>query len=129
MYGRLSLYQDELSLTLSMVLDWSSDFYFSNRLPYLLPALSSTEVGGSHVPYRPYRFMGSPLTRIMHRTFCLCRTRKRAILWNHYFWLLVLDLAQVPNRTIYHGLPLHGHLGYILLHPLRAHIFPTTRQY
>jgi hypothetical protein len=38
-------------------------------------------------------------------------------------WLLVLDHTRVLSRAIYHGVPLHVRLGWILLNP---RILPTT---
>jgi hypothetical protein len=112
-----------------MVSDWSGDFHSCNRRPNLLPTLSSSGVVKSHVPYHPRRRMGSPLTPIVHRKLCPRRWRERTILWHYYLWLLVLDLAPVQNRTIHDRLPLYDRLGYILLHSLLAHFFPTTRQH
>jgi hypothetical protein len=112
-----------------MVSDWSCHFHFGNRRPNVLLTLPSSGVVGSHMPYHPYRLVGFPIIRIVHRTFCPSRPRERIILRNFYLWLLVLDLAPAQQRTIYDRFPPHAHLGYILPRSLLVRIFPTTRQH
>lgn len=78
-----SLYRDEWVLTPLVVSDWSSDFHFCNRRPYLQPTLPSSPMVGSHVQHRPRRRMGPPSTRNMHRQLYPSGTKgERSIIWN-----------------------------------------------
>ena len=124
-----SLTRREWVLTPLMVSDWSSDFHSCNRCPYLLPTFSVSKVVESHLPYRPHHLMGLPLIRLVHRKFCHRQTRERTSLCNHSQRLLVLDLATVPDGTIYLRLLLHAPRHCFLPHPLLARLFPTPRQH
>jgi len=66
-----------------VVSDWSGDFHFRNRRPYLQPTLSSSPVVLPHMLHHPRCIMGSPLTRIVHRKLYSSQTNgERSIIWN-----------------------------------------------
>ena len=107
---------------------WNSNFLFCHRLPHLQPALPSSTVVGSHMLRRPHSLMGRHFVRFVHRKFRHRRSKgERSILRN--IWLLVLDHTSVPSRTVYHRVPLHVRLGWVLIRPLFARLFQTSWQH